>query len=131
MRSGSHQGPSGRQNSNRTFRPQPHTPQRAGGGPNPQSRGNAHQAFERYVALAREATIEGDRVAAENFYQHAEHYFRTANESRDGAQQRTAPRPNTPAEVVINPRSTDPDAERILPRNGTHTVSANQDPDSR
>src|SRR5260370_7426559 len=32
-----------------------------------------------YIALAREASTSGDRVAAENFYQHAEHYFRIMN----------------------------------------------------
>ena len=38
--------------------------------------GNAHQNYERYVALAREAMSNGDRIEAENFYQHAEHYLR-------------------------------------------------------
>jgi hypothetical protein len=38
--------------------------------------GNAHQKYERYLALAREAMSNGDRIEAENFYQHAEHYFR-------------------------------------------------------
>ena len=37
---------------------------------------NAHQNYERYLALAREAMSNGDRIEAENFYQHAEHYFR-------------------------------------------------------
>jgi hypothetical protein len=40
------------------------------------SGGNAHRNYERYVALAREAASNGDAVEAENFYQHAEHYFR-------------------------------------------------------
>jgi Domain of unknown function (DUF4167) len=38
--------------------------------------GNAHQKYERYLALAREAMSNGDRIEAENFCQHAEHYFR-------------------------------------------------------
>jgi hypothetical protein len=38
--------------------------------------GYAHQNYERYLALAREATSNGDTIEAENFYQHAEHYFR-------------------------------------------------------
>jgi hypothetical protein len=42
--------------------------------------GNAHQKYERYVALAREATLHGDPVEAENCYQHAEHYFRVMRE---------------------------------------------------
>src|SRR5277367_5134575 len=48
-------------------------------GPNVKIRGNAYQVFERYVVLAREAAASGDRIAAENFYQHAEHYFRILN----------------------------------------------------
>jgi uncharacterized MAPEG superfamily protein len=44
------------------------------------SAGNAHQKYERYIALAREATLSGDTVEAENFYQHAEHYFRVMRE---------------------------------------------------
>jgi hypothetical protein len=44
------------------------------------SAGNAHRNYERYLALAREATLNGDVVEAENFFQHAEHYFRTMRE---------------------------------------------------
>ncbi len=39
-------------------------------------RGNAWQVCEKYQALARDAASGGDRVAAENYLQHAEHYFR-------------------------------------------------------
>jgi hypothetical protein len=39
-------------------------------------RGNAWQVFEKYQALARDAQSAGDRVAAENYLQHAEHYYR-------------------------------------------------------
>jgi len=39
-------------------------------------RGNAWQVYEKYQSLARDATSGGDRVAAENYLQHAEHYFR-------------------------------------------------------
>lgn len=39
-------------------------------------RGNAWQVCEKYQQLARDATSGGDRVAAENYLQHAEHYFR-------------------------------------------------------
>ena len=38
--------------------------------------GNAKQKYERYLALGREAQRTGDDVEMENFYQHAEHYFR-------------------------------------------------------
>jgi len=39
-------------------------------------RGNAWQVHEKYQALARDAQSSGDRVAAENYLQHAEHYYR-------------------------------------------------------
>ena len=39
-------------------------------------RGNAQTVYERYQQLARDAGASGDRVLAENYLQHAEHYFR-------------------------------------------------------
>jgi len=69
-------------------------------GPNVKIRGNAYQVFERYVALAREAAGSGDRIAAENFFQHAEHYFRIMNADGEGNPQR-APRPMTPADLEM------------------------------
>jgi Domain of unknown function (DUF4167) len=39
-------------------------------------RGNAWQVHEKYQALARDAQSSGDRVTAENYLQHAEHYYR-------------------------------------------------------
>lgn len=42
--------------------------------------GNPRQRHERYLVLAREAASAGDAVEAENYYQHAEHYLRMANE---------------------------------------------------
>ena len=67
-------------------------------GPNVKIRGNAYQVFERYVALAREAATSGDRIAAENLYQHAEHYFRVMNANGEG-NPHGAPRPMTPADL--------------------------------
>jgi Domain of unknown function (DUF4167) len=45
----------------------------------PQSRGhqNAQRSYERYLALAKAQAQAGDIVGAENYYQHAEHYFRS------------------------------------------------------
>lgn len=39
---------------------------------------NAKKSYERYIELAQAAALAGDRVEAENYYQHAEHYFRCA-----------------------------------------------------
>jgi hypothetical protein len=71
-------------------------------GPSVKIRGNAYQVFERYVALAREAATSGDRIAAENLYQHAEHYFRIMNANGEGqGQQGGVPRPMTPADTEM------------------------------
>jgi len=45
-------------------------------GPDVKIRGNPAHIAEKYVQLARDAQSSGDPVAAENYYQHAEHYNR-------------------------------------------------------
>jgi hypothetical protein len=45
-------------------------------GPDVKIRGTASHVAEKYVQLARDATTSGDPVTAENYHQHAEHYFR-------------------------------------------------------
>jgi hypothetical protein len=37
---------------------------------------NAKKSYERYIELAQAAALAGNRVEAENYFQHAEHYFR-------------------------------------------------------
>jgi hypothetical protein len=61
-------------------------------GPDVRIRGNAHQVLEKYLTLARDAASQGDRIAAENYYQHAEHYFRVIN-SQAQASGRPSDRP--------------------------------------
>src|ERR1700691_6128910 len=70
-------------------------------GPSVKIRGNAYQVFERYIALAREASSAGDRIAAENLYQHAEHYYRIMQANGDG-QNMGPPRAMTPADTEMN-----------------------------
>ena len=127
MRSGRDQRPRGRFNVDRPFSQRPRNPQNNqtldSNGPNIKIRGNAHQIFERYLALAREATASGDRIAAEYFYQHAEHYFRVDNARRESNQ----PRPTTPADVEMNPEadSREVDADRFETRwDGEDSVSS-------
>ena len=45
-------------------------------GPDVKIRGNPSHIAEKYVQLARDAQSSGDPIAAENYYQHAEHYNR-------------------------------------------------------
>ncbi len=81
-------------------------------GPQGKIRGTAYQVIEKYQALGRDALTFGDRVAAENYFQHAEHYYRVMaanggaeqrggrqpgqSQNRPPQQQRQQPRPPTP-----------------------------------
>jgi hypothetical protein len=53
-------------------------------GPSVRIRGSANQVHEKYLTMARDAASAGDRIAAENYLQHAEHYFRIINVDNDG-----------------------------------------------
>jgi hypothetical protein len=44
---------------------------------------NAERDYERYLALARAQAQSGDVIGAENYYQHAEHYFRSMSSDRE------------------------------------------------
>jgi hypothetical protein len=64
-------------------------------GPDVKIRGNAHHVAEKYLQLARDAHTGGDPVAAENYLQHAEHYFRliAAAQAAQALAQSGQPRP--------------------------------------
>ncbi|NKB19187.1 MAG: DUF4167 domain-containing protein [Alphaproteobacteria bacterium] len=91
MRSGpNNRRPRGRGNSGRgNNRPQRNNNVDSNG-PDVKVRGSAQQVVDKYQALAREATTAGDPVRAENYYQHAEHYYRvlSANAANQEKQQR-------------------------------------------
>ena len=53
-------------------------------GPNVKIRGTARQVAEQYLQLARDAHTGNDPVAAENYLQHAEHYFRLIGAAEAG-----------------------------------------------
>jgi uncharacterized protein DUF4167 len=81
-------------------------------GPSVKIRGNAYQVFERYIAMAREAASSGDRIAAENLYQHAEHYFRVMNADGNGqGNQMVPPRPMTPADTEMTQPEPEPETD--------------------
>jgi Domain of unknown function (DUF4167) len=62
--------------------------------------------------MAREAQTSGDRVAAENLFQHAEHYFRVMNAQGEG--QQGQPRPTTPADNEMGPEGERPETEQVF-----------------
>jgi len=66
-------------------------------GPDVRIRGNAYQVHEKYLQLARDAAAAGDRVQAENYFQHAEHYYRIIlqiNEQQAAEQRQRQPHQN-------------------------------------
>lgn len=68
----------GRNNNNRGGQPN----FRSGGMNDARARGNAQQLLEKYKNMARDAASSGDRVLAEYYMQHADHYYRVVTEFR-------------------------------------------------
>jgi Domain of unknown function (DUF4167) len=56
-------------------------------GPDGKVRGTPQQIIDKYNVLARDAQLSGDRVAAENYLQHAEHYSRLLGEAQRQVQE--------------------------------------------
>jgi hypothetical protein len=72
-----------------------------GGGQELRVRGNAYQVLEKYLQLARDAGAAGDRVAAENYLQHADHYYRVLSAMNDGQRPRMGGRELSVADVNV------------------------------
>lgn len=70
-------------------------------GPDIRVRGNAHQVLEKYLQMARDAGVIGDRIAAENYLQHAEHYYRMIAAQTEGQRPRVGGRELSVAEVNV------------------------------
>ena len=70
-------------------------------GPDIKIRGTASHVAEKYVQLARDARSSGDPVAAENYYQHAEHYFRLIAAAQEQFRQ-NQPQPVIPDNVSVD-----------------------------
>ncbi|MEM9047861.1 MAG: DUF4167 domain-containing protein [Pseudomonadota bacterium] len=77
-------------------------------GPEGKVRGTPQQIIEKYTTLSRDAQTAGDRIAAENFQQHAEHYIRLLAD----AQREMAPRTDPAAVPVVQPVA-DVDGEAV------------------
>ena len=79
-------------------------------GPDIKIRGTASHVAEKYVQLARDARSSGDPVAAENYYQHAEHYFRLIAAAQEQFRQ-NQPQPRIDAEIQPAVEDGDDDGE--------------------
>jgi len=79
-------------------------------GPDIKIRGTASHVAEKYVQLARDARSSGDPVAAENYYQHAEHYFRLIAAAQEQFRQ-NQPQLQPRADDVVNGDDGDDEGE--------------------
>jgi NAD(P)H-flavin reductase len=78
-------------------------------GPDGKIRGTAQQVLDRYLALGRDAYSAGDPIAAEAFYQHAEHYHRILR--AEGGDDRSGGRPRQDAGGEVQTEDGNADAE--------------------
>jgi hypothetical protein len=74
MRNGQNKRMRGRNNHRKNHNPMARVYE--SNGPDVKIRGNPSHIAEKYIQLARDAQTSGDPIAAENYYQHAEHYYR-------------------------------------------------------
>ena len=98
-------------------------------GPDVKIRGTALHIAEKYVQLARDAQVSGDRVAAESYLQHAEHYYRVLNANGDAHRARQVMRDDvngTGTQVSANGVDLQP-GEQAQPAANPHGPSAAPD----
>ncbi|MBT4888605.1 MAG: DUF4167 domain-containing protein [Rhodospirillales bacterium] len=69
---GRNSGGGGKRHSNQRS----HSSNHESNGPEGKVRGTAQQVLDKYLSLARDATSSGEHIAAEGYYQYAEHYYR-------------------------------------------------------
>ncbi len=93
---GSGGGGGGSNNNNHRKSQNPLTRVYESNGPDVKIRGTASHIAEKYMQLARDAQSSGDPVAAENYFQHAEHYFRLIATAQEQFRQQN-PYYNNPA----------------------------------
>jgi len=83
-------------------------------GPDVKIRGTANHVAEKYLQLARDAQSSGDPVSAENYFQHAEHYFRLIAVAQEQFRQNNPnfqPRPDGGNDQQFQSRQEEPSDE--------------------
>jgi hypothetical protein len=75
-------GRNGNNNNNNRKGPNPLTRSYESNGPDIKIRGSAQHIADKYAQLGRDAQVSSDPVAAESFFQHAEHYYRLIAEAQ-------------------------------------------------
>ena len=71
-------------------------------GPEGKVRGTPQQIIDKYQSLAHDSQLSGDRVSAENFQQHSEHYARILLEAQKEIAEKSAAQEGLVEESVSN-----------------------------
>ena len=71
-------------------------------GPEGKVRGTPQQIIDKYQSLAHDSQLSGDRVSAENFQQHSEHYSRILLEAQKEIAEKSAAHEGGEEESVSN-----------------------------
>ena len=106
-------------------------------GPEGKVRGTPQQIIEKYMTFFRDSQLSGDRIAAENFQQHAEHYIRLLsealreqNEKKEQqelqAASRKSEKPENPPENITNAK----DANKKLPNEALEEQQVSKEEES-
>jgi len=112
-------------------------------GPSGKVRGTPQQIVEKYATLAADATLAGDRVAAENYMQHSEHYSRMlrialkeqaekqAEQQKQQAQQQQAQQARHQRETTEKPREADTDDQPPMAAIESQVVDLVETPENK
>ena len=92
-------------------------------GPEGRVRGTPQQIIDKYISLTYDAQLSGDRVAAENFQQHAEHYSRLLIEAQKELAEKQMEQNSSIVHNKPVPKSLDETSnEQVVPSNGIDQV---------
>ena len=110
-------------------------------GPDLKVRGNAQSIYEKYQSLAHDALSSGELITAENYLQHAEHYFRIVQANQPVRQEEETSVENGQPPVLHDNDSVEPlvlrgdeesaDTEASAKANGAENGDAREEKQSR
>ena len=101
MRNGQNKRMRGRNNHRKSHNPMARVFE--SNGPDVKIRGNPSHIAEKYIQLARDSQASGDPIAAENYFQHAEHYLRVIASAQEQFRQNN-PQLSRPENEISNAR---------------------------
>lgn len=111
--------------------PNPLTRSYESNGPDVKVRGTAQHVADKYSTLARDALASGDSVAAENYFQHAEHYNRiiaTATAQQNAAREEREEERRQAAEAQAAAAAAQQEEQPDLSANGSARASNDDQP---